>query len=65
MKQIQWQDFEKVGLCVGTIVKVKDFPEAKKPCYKIEADFGKYGIKKSSAQITDLYTKEELIGKQI
>lgn len=65
MDQIQWKDFEKVGLCVGTIIKVEDFPEAIKPAYKIEADFGAYGVKKSSAQITELYTKEELIGKQI
>ena len=65
MKEIQWQDFEKVDLCVGTILKVEDFPEAKKPSYKLEVDFGKYGIKKSSAGITDLYSKEELINRQV
>jgi tRNA-binding protein len=65
MEQITWEEFTKVGLCIGTIVKVEDFPEANKPAYKIEADFGKYGFKKSSARITDLYTKEELVGKQI
>ena len=65
MEQIQWEDFKKVGLCMGTIFKVEDFPEAKKPTFKLEVDFGEYGIKKSSARITDLYKKEELIGKQI
>jgi tRNA-binding protein len=65
METISWSDFAKVLLAVGTIVQVDDFPEAKKPAYKIEADFGEFGIKKTSAQITDLYSKEELIGKQI
>lgn len=65
MEQIQWSDFEKVKLCVGTILKVEDFPKARKPAYIIEADFGEHGIKKSSAQIVDLYSKEELVGKQI
>ncbi len=46
MKTIQWDDFEKVFLAAGTIVHVEDFPEAKKPAYKIKADFGKHGIKK-------------------
>ncbi|MFH0954777.1 MAG: tRNA-binding protein [Candidatus Micrarchaeota archaeon] len=65
MDAISWNDFEKVGLCVGTIIKVETFPEAKKPAYKIWVDFGEYGVKKSSAQITHWYTKEELVGKQI
>lgn len=66
MQQITWSDFEKVELRVGTIIKVDDFPEAKKPAYKLEVDFGsKIGIKKSSARIVDLYSKEELLGKQI
>ena len=65
MEQIKWGDFEKVGLCVGTIIGAEDFPEAKKPAYKITADFGEFGVKKSSVQIVALYTKEELIGKQI
>lgn len=66
MTQISWEDFQKVELRVGTIVAVHDFPEARKPAYKITADFGEtIGLKKSSAQITALYTKEELIGKQI
>ncbi len=63
--QISWNDFEKVELCVGTIIEALPFPEARKPAFKLTIDFGQLGIKKSSAQITDLYTLEELIGKQI
>jgi len=66
MNIISWEDFENVELRVGTIIEVLDFPEAKKPAYKVAVDFGSnIGIKKSSAQITDLYSKEELLGKQI
>ncbi|MDP2723693.1 MAG: tRNA-binding protein [Bacteroidales bacterium] len=66
MKQINWNEFEQVDLRVGTIVDVQDFPEARKPAYKLKVDFGgEIGIKKSSAQITDLYTKEELLNKQV
>ena len=66
MKEISWNDFEKVELRSGTIIEVKDFPEARKPAYIITVDFGeKIGIKKSSAQITNLYSKEELLNKQI
>ena len=65
MEQIQWSDFEKVALRVGTILEVLDFPEARKPAYKIKADFGDLGVKWSSAQITIHYTKSELIGRQI
>lgn len=66
METISWQDFEKVELRVGTIVEVADFPEARKPAYKVKVDFGPdIGIKQTSAQITTLYTKEELLGRQI
>ncbi len=62
---ISWNDFEKVELRVGTIVSVEDFPEAKVPAYKLKIDFGEFGIKKSSAQITKLYKKEDLLGRQV
>lgn len=66
MPTMTWQDFEIVELNVGTILRVEDFPEARKPAYKIWADFGSnLGIKKTSAQITALYTKENLMGRQI
>ena len=62
---ITWQDFEKVDMRVGTVVKVEDFPEARNPAYKLTIDFGPLGIKKSSAQITNLYKKEDLINRQV
>src|SRR5690606_5615023 len=66
MGEISWADFEKVELRVGTIVAVYDFPEARKPAYQLHVDFGEeIGTRKSSAQITALYTQEELIGRQI
>lgn len=66
MNDITWQDFQNIELRVGTIIDVGAFPEAKKPAYILQVDFGpKIGIKKSSAQITDLYTLESLIGKQV
>ncbi|XWN38512.1 MAG: tRNA-binding protein [Balneola sp.] len=66
MKEISWSDFEKVELRVGTITEVRDFPEAKKPAYKLVIDFGEeIGIKKASAQITKYYTKQELQGRQV
>jgi tRNA-binding protein len=65
MKPISWQDFEKVELRAGTINRVEDFPEAKVAAYQIWADFGDFGVMKSSAQITKLYSKSDLIGRQI
>lgn len=65
MSAISWGDFEKIEMRVGTIIEAEVFREAKKPAYKIRIDFGPYGIKKSSAQVTRLYQPEELIGKQI
>ncbi|WP_111565752.1 tRNA-binding protein [Flavobacterium aquaticum] len=63
---ITWHDFEKVEMRVGTIIEINDFPKAKKPAYQLAIDFGvELGIKKSSAQITKRYTKEDLLGKQI
>lgn len=62
---ITFTDFEKVDIRVGTIFEAEDFPEAKKPAYKLKIDFGDLGVKKSSAQITLRYTKESLIGKKI
>ena len=62
---ISWEDFEKIDIRTGTILEVNDFPGARKPSYQLSIDFGEFGIKKSSAQITTLYTKEELIGKQV
>jgi tRNA-binding protein len=66
METISWADFEKVELRVGTIVDVEEFPEARKPAFKLKVDFGnEIGVKKSSAQITDLYNREDLIGRQV
>lgn len=65
MKPISWQDFEKIELRAGTISQVEDFPEANVPAYKIWADFGEFGVLKSSAQITKLYSKSDLLGRQI
>ena len=62
---INYEDFDKVELRVGTIIEAEDFPEAKKPAYKLTIDFGQFGMKKSSVQITSLYKKEDLIGRQI
>jgi tRNA-binding protein len=62
---ITWADFEKIEIRTGTIISAEEFPEAKNPSYKLKIDFGAIGVKKSSAQITKLYKKEELVGKQI
>ena len=66
MQQIQWSDFERVELRVGTVLEVLDFPEARKPAWKLRIDFGPdIGIRQSSAQIVALYGKEELVGRQV
>ncbi|NOY48703.1 MAG: tRNA-binding protein [Chlorobi bacterium] len=62
---ITFEDFTKVDLRVGTIIEVNDFPKARQPAYQLTIDFGDLGIKKSSAQITTLYTKEDLLHRQI
>lgn len=62
---ITWKDFEKLDIRIGNIIEVNDFPEARNPSYQLTIDFGEMGIKKSSAQITKLYSKEELLNKQI
>ncbi|MEO5893804.1 MAG: tRNA-binding protein [Ferruginibacter sp.] len=62
---ITWDDFEKIDIRVGTVLTVAGFPKARKPSYQLTIDFGESGIKRSSAQITSLYTKEALVGKQV
>jgi tRNA-binding protein len=63
--EITFEDFLKVDLRIGTIIEVSDFPKARKPAYQLKIDFGDLGVKKSSAQITDLYSKENLVNKQV
>jgi len=65
MDSLSFEDFTKVDIRTGTIIEVKDFPKARIPAYQLNIDFGALGIKKSSAQITDLYSKEELLHKQV
>jgi tRNA-binding protein len=62
---ISWEDFEKIDIRTGTIIEVNDFPKARKPSYQLTIDFGSLGIKRSSAQITHHYNKEDLMNKQI
>ncbi|WP_304143779.1 tRNA-binding protein [Mesoflavibacter zeaxanthinifaciens] len=62
---IQFEDFTKVDLRIGTIIEVKDFPEARNPAFQLKIDFGGLGVKKTSAQITTIYNKEDLLNKQI
>ena len=66
MHSIDWKDFEQVELRAGTIVNARDFPAARKPAYKLWVDFGEdLGVRRSSAQVTDLYSPEDLIGRQV
>ncbi|MBB5014939.1 tRNA-binding protein [Rehaibacterium terrae] len=62
---ITWQDFERVLIAAGTVLRVEDFPEARKPAWKLWVDFGPHGIKKTSAQVKALYRPEDLVGRQI
>ena len=66
MSEITWDDFQKVELRIGTIIEVEDFPEARRPAWKLTVDFGEEtGVKQASAQITDLYSRDGLLGKQV
>ena len=65
LSEIVWDDFEKVELRAGTVVRTEEFPEAKKPAYKIWIDLGDLGVKTSSAQITRHYRREDLVGRQV
>ncbi|MDP5231822.1 MAG: tRNA-binding protein [Cellulophaga sp.] len=66
MDSIEWSDFKKIDMRVGTIVAVYPFPEVKNPAFKLEIDFGsEIGIKKTSAQITNLYAPNDLVGQQV
>jgi tRNA-binding protein len=65
MEEITFEDFLKVDIRMGTIIEVNDFPKARKPAYQLKIDFGALGVKKSSAQITVLYTKDELLNTQV
>jgi tRNA-binding protein len=62
---ITWNDFEKIDIRTGTIIEVRGFPQARKPAYQLLVDFGELGIKRSSAQITVHYSKEELLNRQV
>ena len=65
MEAISWQDFEKIVLVAGTVLRVETFPEARKPAYKLWVDFGPYGERRTSAQIAALYVPDDLVGRQI
>ena len=65
METIQWSDFEKIDMRVGTIIDVREFPQARRPAWQLTIDFGELGIKRSSAQVTDLYDPQQLSGRQV
>lgn len=65
MDTISWADFERIELRVGTVIAVEEFPQARKPAWKLTVDFGEAGIKRSSAQLTVHYRKEDLLGRQV
>jgi tRNA-binding protein len=65
MNTIEWSDFEKIDMRVGTVLTVESFPKARKPAYQLTIDFGPLGIRKSSAQITELYDPGQLEGRQV
>jgi tRNA-binding protein len=65
MPPISWSDFEKVDMRVGVIVDAKEFPEARRPAYRLWVDLGPLGVKRSSAQVTDRYRLEDLVGRQV
>lgn len=62
---LTWEEYTRVGLRVGTVVRVEPFPEARRPAYRVWVDLGELGVKKSSAQVTELYTPDELVGTQV
>lgn len=62
---ISWSEFEKVLLCAGTVLRVEEFPEARKPAWKLWVDFGPYGVRKTSAQVRALYSADDLVGRQV
>jgi tRNA-binding protein len=62
---ISWQDFERVLIVAGTVLRAEEFPEARKPAWKVWVDFGRYGILKTSAQIRGLYEADDLVGRQV
>lgn len=62
---IAWDDFMRVHLCAGTVLRVEPFPEARKPAWRVWVDFGPHGVKKTSAQIRTLYAPEDLVGRQV
>jgi len=65
MGMATWADFQKLDIRIGRVLEVHDFPEARRPAYKLLIDFGELGVKRSSAQITDLYSKEDLVGRLV